>query len=114
MPLGCRANHIVWHQNQAFPTKNISQSWLTFNFFSRHLLQVLRMLHLNSQLTCILVITKKITIVLNGKYGERSQTSCAQIVFQCLFKGLKHSFKNHKDGYTCSSAFRNNFLSEEI
>ena len=29
-------------------------------------------------------------------------------------KSLKHSFKNHKDGYTSSSAFKVNFLSEEI
>ena len=40
--------------------------------------------------------------------------NCAQIDFQCLFKSLKHSFKNHKDGYTSSSAFKINFLSEEI
>ena len=49
---------------------------------------------------------QKITIVLNGKYVERFQTSCAQIDFQCLFKSLKHLFKNHKDGYTSSSALK--------
>ena len=77
MPLGCRPNHIVWHQIKHFLQKNISQSWLTFNFFSRHLLQVLRMLHLNSQLTCILVINKKITIVFNRKYGKVSNFLCS-------------------------------------
>ena len=40
--------------------------------------------------------------------------NCVQIDFQCLLKSLKHSFKNHKDGYASSSAFKINFLSEEV
>ena len=46
---------------------------------------------------------------MNGKYGERSQTSCAQIDFQWLLKSLKHSFKNHKDGYTRERQVLQNF-----